>query len=72
MKKLIVDRIEENIAVCETEGEATVNIELCFLPEGVKEGSILLETNGVYELLAEEESKRREELFNLQNSLFDE
>ncbi len=72
MKRLIVDRIEGGFAVCETAEETMVNIELSLLPYGTKEGSIIIENNGVFALSIEEEAERRESLFNLQESLFDE
>ena len=39
---LVVDRIEENIAVCEDrETRVMFNIELSKLPENVKEGDVI-------------------------------
>lgn len=39
--KYIVDRIEENIAVCMNYDEKIYNIPLDFLPEGIKEGDVI-------------------------------
>lgn len=72
MKRLIVDRIEGEFAVCETEEEITVNIHLSDFPFAVKEGSVIYENNGDYELSEAEEEQRRKELFELADSLFDE
>lgn len=48
-KQLVVDRFEENIAVCEdrTTGK-TYNIELKNLPQDVREGDIIKLENGKY------------------------
>ncbi len=72
MKKLIVDRIEDGFAVCENENGEMTELDFFYLPYGAKEGSILVENNGLYELCPEEEIERREKLFVLQESLFDE
>lgn len=40
--KLIVDRFEEDFAICEGEDQVMVNIEISMLPEGVMEGDVLL------------------------------
>ena len=72
MKRLIVDRMEDGFAACETESGEMVELDFFYLPYGTKEGSILLENNGLYELCIEEEKERRAKLFVLQESLFDE
>ena len=41
MKQLVVDRIEENIAVCEYEEGKSVKLPTELLPEDAKEGSVL-------------------------------
>ena len=70
--KLIVDRIEENTVVCETEETGFVTINLIDLPDGVHEGSILIFENGSYFVDLNEEQQRREKLFALQEDIFDE
>lgn len=72
MKRLVVDRIEGEFAVCETEEGIMVNICLSDFPFAVKEGSVIYENNGNYELSVVEEERRRKELFELAESLFDE
>ncbi len=72
MKKLFVDRIEGEFAVCQTEDEAVINLPLSHLGFEVKEGSVISENNGAYELLIDEEEKRRNANFKLAESLFDE
>lgn len=70
--KLYVDRIEETVAVCQTEDERTVEIQLSVLPSDLKEGNVLVyDENGNFIVDKEKEEERRLELFELQNSLFD-
>ena len=48
-KIFVVDRIEENIAVCENrKNRKMMNIELSKLPEGTKEGTVLRYRMGRY------------------------
>ena len=58
--KYTVDRIEGDFVVCEAEDQTMVNIPLCDLPEGTKEGDHLLSTDGTYEIIpADPERKQR-------------
>ena len=69
---LVVDRIEENIAVCENRATREIlEIELSKLPSGTKEGTIVRYINGVYVLDIEEQrnieqriSKKMDDLWN--------
>lgn len=73
MKKLTVDRVEENIAVCMDENDILTQICVSDLPFAVREGSIItVNDDGSFEHDVESEEKRREELLDLQESLFDE
>lgn len=57
---LVVDRIEDNIAVCENRNNGKMkNILLSELPEGVKEGSILKWNNDKYEIDLSNEIEQR-------------
>ncbi len=60
----IVDRIENGIAIIETES-GTLELELKYLPEGTKEGSVIKLT-----LSPEEEQKRRERIKKKMDRLF--
>lgn len=69
----IVDRIEENFAVCEKNGETIVDLKLSDLPESVHEGSVLKQLkNGIFFEDKEEEERLREEANALTDDLFDE
>ena len=57
-KILVVDRFEEDFAVCEDRNsKKMINIEISKLPEQVKEGDILRFKNNKYEI---DEEKRKE------------
>lgn len=71
MKKIIIDRIENDLAVCESDIGMMV-LPLSVLPDGVHEGSILEKSDGVWTACPDEENERKEELFDLAESLFDE
>ena len=60
--KYTVDRIEADLAVCEAENEEMVNISLKDLPEGVKEGSVVIQSGNRWELDPEEEAARKERI----------
>ncbi|MDE6723076.1 MAG: DUF3006 domain-containing protein [Eubacterium sp.] len=65
MKTLIVDRIEDDFAVCEIEEGNFADIPIKALPDGVLEGDVIhisVET--------EETENRKKNINNLMNSLF--
>lgn len=68
--KLIVDRIEEGVAVLEKEDMTHIHINLSELPEGTKEGSVLAFDGASYVLDSDEEEKRRKRILEMQNMLF--
>ena len=63
--KWIIDRIENNTAVCEIGNGKTIDVILDALPEGVKEGDVInisVDTT--------ETENRKEKIDKLMNSLF--
>ncbi|MDR0248918.1 MAG: DUF3006 domain-containing protein [Oscillospiraceae bacterium] len=58
---LIVDRIEGGFAVCEDDGQNTVNLPLAELPEGAREGMYLRREGAAWvpDLRAEEAARER-------------
>ena len=68
--KLIVDRIEEGIAVLEKEDLTHIHINLSELPEGTKEGSVLSFDGTTYVLDSDEEERRRQRILEMQNRIF--
>lgn len=58
----IVDRIEETTAVCQREDRSVFTLPLSCLPQGVKEGDVLREENGVFKTDPDETSERRKRI----------
>ena len=61
----IIDRIEENVAVCEYETGKTIDVPLSALPENIKEGSVISLSQD-----KSQETQRKEKIDNLMNQLF--
>ena len=72
MNKFILDRIESDIAVLETEDCEFINVSKFLLPDNAKEGDMLLLENEKYSVLNDETKVRKERIKNLRNSLRDE
>ena len=62
----VVDRIEGDLAVVETEWREMVNIPLQYLPKGTREGNVVDIT---FRLNPEKEKKRRKDIIKLQQEL---
>lgn len=71
MKKFVVDRIEENVAVLECENGEFANFDLKALPKNIKEGDVLNFENGSCFLDKDETERRNQKIRNLMNSLFE-
>ncbi len=67
---MVVDRIEGGFAVVESEDGSHRNIPLDELPEGTREGSVLVKTEHGWELDLEEERRRREKAAELTRKIF--
>lgn len=71
MRQIIVDRFEETLAICEENGNM-LTVLISDLPENTVEGSILILTENGWIIDEKATEDRRNMLFCLQNSLFDE
>jgi len=72
MERITIDRFEEDIAVCEREDCTFIDIPRSTLPKGVRPGNILIIfDDGKIKIDAEEELRRKEDLFKLFNNLFE-
>lgn len=61
--KLTVDRIEENVAVCQTQDGEIMEIEIAKFITLPKDGDVVEETeDGRYKVLAEETQKEKDEI----------
>lgn len=65
-----IDRIEENLAVCEDENGRQVKFELELLPKNVREGDIIRRTDGGFIIDVDEAAERRRKMAQMQKSLF--
>lgn len=66
-----VSRIEEGIAVLEFPDGEFREVEISLLPDGVKEGNILVKNqNNGFTFDFEEEKRRKDRLLELQNKIF--
>lgn len=72
MRKLIIDRFEGNLAVCEEEGsEKLFGIDRKEIPAQAVEGSVLeISDEGEISINNEETQKRRERILARQKKLF--
>lgn len=69
MEKLIVDRIEEGIAVLEKEDGAYVKMQISDFDFCIREGNVLIFDGEKYNLKEDEEEVRRSKLLDLQRKL---
>ena len=69
MKKYIVDRVTEGIAVLEKEDRSHIEVSVSDIGFEVKEGSVLLFDGAKYTADTDEESERRKKLFAMQEML---
>lgn len=68
--KVVIDRIEEGFAVCETEKRVMINFAVEMLPEGIKEGTVL-DIDGENIIIDEIETEVREkEAMDLLEDIF--
>ena len=69
--KYIIDRLEEGLAICETELRKCISVPVSHLPKEVKEGDVLREEEGRFFLDSEETDKRRREVKKKLMDLFE-
>ena len=70
MMKYSVERIEENVALCEDDLGKTVKLRLDELPENIREGDIIVRTENGYTIDSDETSVRRKKMADMQKKLF--
>lgn len=70
--KMVVDRIEGKIAVCENvEKREMIEVAIELLPKQCKEGSVILYENGEYLLDIEGEEERQQRIKEKMKKLWD-
>ena len=70
MMKYSVERIEENVALCEDDLGKTVKLRLEELPENIREVDIIVRTENGYTIDTDETSVRRKKMAEMQKKLF--
>lgn len=71
-RRFSLDRIEEDIAVLIEQGGGTFHVLAGKLPPLARDGDVLALRSGTWTILREETDKLRKEMFDLQESLFEE
>jgi len=69
--KVIIDRFEGKYAVCQEENMNMVNIEKTRLPEGAKEGDVLLVLNGIISIDKEETDRLKKQIEKLSKDIWE-
>ncbi len=70
--ELIIDRIEADVAVCENIDRTTTDIPLILLPEGVKEGDVIIKNElGEFVIDSEKTLERKQRIKKLLNDLWE-
>lgn len=69
--KVIIDRFEENFAVCEKENCEMINIELQKLPAGVKAGDILDISEHGITIAPDETAQRKSHIKKLMDEVWE-
>ena len=70
--RLIIDRFEGDIAVCETNDGGHVDIARALLPHDIQEGEVIEENDGIYVALPSETEARRQRIRKMLKSLMPE
>ncbi|MED1440077.1 DUF3006 domain-containing protein [Aeribacillus composti] len=69
--KFIIDRFENDIAVCENENGKIIEILKSQLPKNAETGDVIIQKNNRYYVDKQETSKRRQEIEELMDELFE-
>ena len=69
--ELIIDRFEDEYAVCEDENKKILNINKCKIPKQAKEGDIIIYRNGTYILDKEKTLNRKKYIEELTKDLWE-
>lgn len=68
---VVIDRFEEEFAVCECEDKTMINIEIDKLPQDIHEGDVLVIDGDNIKVDYEETSRRREEIESLTQNVWE-
>lgn len=68
--KYSIDRIEENIALCEDDDGNVLKLNVDELPQEMREGDIIEKTENGFVIDADETQLRRKKMAELQRNIF--
>lgn len=68
--KVVIDRFEENYAVCEKEDRTMINLERSSLPKGAKEKDVLILEDGKIFIDKNDTEKRKDEVSDLMKDMW--
>lgn len=69
--RAVIDRFEGEYAVCEKEDRTMLNLEISKLPDGAKEGDVIVICNGKIVIDASETQNRKHRLQKLMDELWE-
>ena len=65
-----VERIEENIVICEADDGSVLKLKLYELPQGIREGDIIDRTENGFVVNSAETESRRKKMAEMQRNIF--
>lgn len=68
--RVVIDRFEENYAVCEKEDRTMINLEKNLLPNGAKEGDVLVLKNEAISIDKASTQKKKNEIDDLMEDIW--
>ena len=68
--KYSIDRIEENIALCEDDDGNVLKLSVDELPQEIREGDIIEKTENGFVIDADETQLRRKKMAEMQRNIF--
>ncbi|QQZ10199.1 DUF3006 domain-containing protein [Heyndrickxia vini] len=69
--KYIIDRFEDEIAVCETEKGTMIDIKKSALPSNVQTGDVLTVVDGHFQIDHKSTQNKKKEITKLMNEIWD-
>lgn len=69
--KVVIDRFEENYAVCEKEDRTMINLKRSLIPKGAKEKDILILEDGRIFIDKDGTRKRKNEISDLMKDMWE-
>lgn len=68
---IIIDRIENDIVICEKEDGSICEIPRSLMPDDIKEGCVVKQSGNMYVIDKQAEDARRKRIREMEDSLFE-